>query len=672
LGQAVGPYSKFSALEGDLVSVKVYFRSPFVRPFVALFLCEVGIFSLSATMLAKPASAQLTEKAMRQIEQIQRENRSRSPVRKKIDAQLFYEIERSSGKITKGVPALRTGIKTDRSGKVLVDMTAKVSNDLLQQIESAGGEVIYSSEEGGSVRAKLPKAQIESLVSNQNVVSIEPAEQAQTRNDPKSRSIAQQKVFSLASNELLRLDTPPSEQLPRVLTWLAQVNVADAGGTILNTGRVNSEGDIAHGADLARATFGVTGAGVKIGVLSNSYDCRRRAQADINSGDLPAEGINVLQEGDCADSGTDEGRAMLQIIHDLAPDSELYFATAFLGKKSFADNIRALRRVGCDVIVDDVGYFNESPFQDDLISKAVRDVVSDKAIYFSSAGNSGNAKSNTSKTWEGDFVGEQSGNDIVHSFGDSTANPVMASADVVVNLFWSDPLGGSTNDYALAVLDKNGDLKSFSDRPQDGEESQDPYETAVASPGDQIVILQNKGAENRFLRLDLIGDTLDRLTFSTTGSTKGHETVEGAFGVAAADIATAAGGRFTGGAANPVEDFSSDGPRRVFYNPDGTPITPGNLSASGGAIRNKPDLTAADGTSTTVPGFATFFGTSAAAPHAAAIAALVKSFNPALGPDEIRTALTRSALDIEDLGVDINSGAGIIDALQALTFASEN
>jgi Subtilase family len=652
--------------------VKVYFRSPFVRPFAALFLYEIGMFSLSALILAKPASAQLTEKAMKQIELIQKEKASRSPVQQKIDAQMLYEVKKRSGKMTKGLPTLKTGIKPNKNGKLLVDMKAKVSDGLLQQIKSVGGEVIYSSEEG-SIRAKLPVAQIESLASNQNVTLIEPAVQAQTQRSISSAENApQSKPLSLVSSELLNLNTPASRRLPGLMTKLAQVKMADAGGAVTNTGSVNSAGDIAHGADLARSRFGATGAGVKVGVLSDSYNCQRGAQEDISSGDLPADGVNVIQEGDCADGGTDEGRAMLQIVHDLAPNSELYFATAFLGKKSFADNIRALRKEGCDVIVDDVSYFNESPFQDDLISKAVRDVVNDKAVYFSSAGNSGNVKNNTAKTWEGDFVGEQSGTGTVHNFGDSTANAVIASVAVTVNLFWSDPLGGSTNDYALVVLDKNGDLKSFSDRPQNGEESQDPYETTVADPGDQIVILQNRGAENRFLRLDLIGETLDRLAFGTAGSTKGHETVEGAFGVAAADVATAAGGRFTGGAANPVENFSSDGPRRVFYNPEGTLITPGDISASGGAIRNKPDLTAADGTATTVAGFAPFFGTSAAAPHAAAIAALVKSLNPALGPDEVRTVLTSTALDIEDPGTDINAGAGIIDVLQALTFVSKN
>src|SRR5439155_20751619 len=60
----------------------------------------------------------------------------------------------------------------------------------------------------------------------------------------------------------------------------------------------------------------------------------------------------------------DEGTAMLEVIHDLAPGAQLYFATAVEGIGSFARNIRNLRAAGCDIIVDDVPYSNETPFQD--------------------------------------------------------------------------------------------------------------------------------------------------------------------------------------------------------------------------------------------------------------------------------------------------------------------
>src|SRR5262249_16441957 len=138
-------------------------------------------------------------------------------------------------------------------------------------------------------------------------------------------------------------------------------------------GQVTSQGDRTHRGDDARTSFGVTGAGVKIGVLSDSFNNLpgNPAAADVRSGDLPGPGnpdgyttpVTVLQDSfESVDE--DEGRAMLQIIHDVAPGAQLFFATALLTPANFAQNIRNLRNAGCDIIVDDVMYPTESPFQE--------------------------------------------------------------------------------------------------------------------------------------------------------------------------------------------------------------------------------------------------------------------------------------------------------------------
>src|SRR4029453_13216753 len=95
-----------------------------------------------------------------------------------------------------------------------------------------------------------------------------------------------------------------------------------------------------------------------------------------------------------------------------------------------------------------------------------------------------------------------------------------------------------------------------------------------------------------------------------------------------------------------------------------------NFTSTGGKVLMKPDVTAADGVMTSVPGFDPFFGTSAAAPHAGAIAALLRSFKPNLTGAEVRAALSNTALDIEEPGTDQDSGAGILDALAALQSAA--
>src|SRR5206468_6429868 len=122
------------------------------------------------------------------------------------------------------------------------------------------------------------------------------------------------------------------------------------------TGSRSSVGDVAHLAFAARGAFHVDGSGVKIGVLSNGVTNLAVSQA---AGDLGPVTVLPGQAG----SG-DEGTAMLEIVHDLAPGAQLYFATAFTSIASFAQNIRDLRTAGCDIIVDDVFYFTETPFQD--------------------------------------------------------------------------------------------------------------------------------------------------------------------------------------------------------------------------------------------------------------------------------------------------------------------
>jgi subtilisin family serine protease len=155
------------------------------------------------------------------------------------------------------------------------------------------------------------------------------------------------------------------------------------------------------------------------------------------------------------------------------------------------------------------------------------------------------------------------------------------------------------------------------------------------------------------------------LSIATGGNTRGHSGATNAICVGAVDVGTAYPDLFV--EQSSVEMFSSDGPRQVFFQADGTPITPDDFSATGGAIRRKPELAAADGVMTSVPGFQPFFGTSAAAPHAAAIAALLLSFNSAITPDDVRSALTNTALDIELPGSDVDSGAGIPMPLPALS-----
>jgi hypothetical protein len=431
-----------------------------------------------------------------------------------------------------------------------------------------------------------------------------------------------------------------------------------------------SEGDAAHRADQLRASLGVDGTGIQVGVLSDGVDSLASLQA---SGDLPPS-VTVLTGQ--AGSGS-EGTAMLEIIHDLAPGADLLFATALSGQASFAQNILDLRGAGADVIVDDVSYFAEAVFQDDDIAAAVDTVSADGALYFSSAGNGGNLGDGTSGVWEGDFVfGDEVWLQLLpppfppfifdgHDFGGGELkNEITVDSPFVFMLHWSDPIGASGNDYDLLLVNPAGQLLSASLDAQNGDD--DPFEIISSQFGDdtgnKLMIIRESGAD-RYLHLNALRG---RLAFATDGQTSGHSAARGAVSVAAVRASHAAGpgGVFDG--SESVEWFSSDGPRRVFYEAGGTPITPGDVSSSGGEVRQKPNLTAADCVSTATPGFATFCGTSAAAPHAAAMAALMLELGGAgVEAAEVRGALEATALDIEAPGIDRDSGAGIADPLNA-------
>lgn len=194
----------------------------------------------------------------------------------------------------------------------------------------------------------------------------------------------------------------------------------------LNAGAITSQGDYAQGTAQLRASTGADGTGFTIGVLSDSYNCyatyasthvpaagvngyapngfTATATTDIGTGDLPASSsINILEEAGAGPTGTglcsydptydlpdgDEGRAMMQIVHDVAPGAKLAFYTAVNSEADMANGIQALAGAGAKIIADDVTYFDEPFFQDGLIAQAIDTVNATGVAYFAAAGNNG-------------------------------------------------------------------------------------------------------------------------------------------------------------------------------------------------------------------------------------------------------------------------------------------
>jgi Subtilase family len=592
----------------------------------------------------------LTASVLDQISSLEAWRKTLTPAQNKIDTQLLFTAKMAKGQpITDKVATLRTGVTVEPFDRVPVEIKGKVTPELVTFVRASGATITAIPRKKTVIYAKVALQNLEAIASRPEVRRISYAFKPKTNR--------KEGTGSVTSN----------------------------GNTVIGAGLTVSQGLYAH--DIARiqtqvsTNYGepVLGQNMRVGVLSDS----NRYQ-DLSQGYDPAElpsfiqvlvdDFGVVQDGIDPNDPTGsngEGTAMMEIVHDLAPGSELVFATAFNGEESFAQNILDLRfKMGCDIIVDDVQYATESPFQDGAIAQAVATVRADGALYFSAAGNSGNAYSNTSCVWEGDFVPASLSTTPFQKFVNSSYNINQFSSDYVF-LFWGDALGKSANDYNLYDVDATGRfVRSAGIDLQTGNE--DPFEYVISNPGERLYVRKASG-QARFVRLEMpniFSSDYGSLLYNTTGSTRGHNGSSGAITVGAVGLPVASYSLFN--ASQGVEYFTSDGPRREFYKGDGTPFTPGNFLAgtNGGRLLNKPNISAADGVSTTVPDFFNpFYGTSAAAPHAAAIAALVRSANLDVPSEEVARLMRENTIDTLTLGYDAASGNGIVmgAAVDALT-----
>ena len=410
---------------------------------------------------------------------------------------------------------------------------------------------------------------------------------------------------------------------------------------VVYAGSVTSEGDLLLKAKDIRS-MGADGNGIKVGIISDGVDNYTSAVA---SGDIPSN-LTVLSNA----IGGDEGTAMLEIVHDLAPAAELYFHDCGSSTLAFNRAIDALKNAGCDIICDDIGWITEPFFEDGIVAQHIEDLISTTdIIYVSSAGNAGDAHYQGLFDDCGDGTADFSnGSNALFPYLYVTLYP---GENVRVVMEWNDPFGDSGNDYDLYLFDRyTGDLHAQSSSEQDGDD--DPLEFVYYrnNTGGNIYLMIAAYAYNapvdKTLEIYVYGGHLLGNNLVGADSIFGHPAVPGVLSC----------GAIRHSSPNGIEYFSSLGPVTMLTE-----------------TRQKPDICGIDGVSVSgAGGFGQydsgryyFYGTSAAAPHIAAVAAQLESRFPTFSASQIKQLILDNAVDLGDVGYDNTFGYGRANAYTA-------
>jgi Subtilase family len=416
---------------------------------------------------------------------------------------------------------------------------------------------------------------------------------------------------------------------------------------------------------LNASNLSVTGAGFTVGVLSDSFDYLGGAAADEANGALPpASQVQVLKDLPNPNNppGSDEGRAMMQIVHDVAPGANLDFYTAFVSEQDFADGILALANAGCRVICDDILYFAEPFYQTGVVGKAVQTVEQEGVIFLTSSNNS-------------DSLGYQAawnpiqtatvGSTVLHdtqNFGNGSptqtvtvgASQNVSNATFVVQ--WNQPYGAVKSNLEVVVFLNNVVVATVTGN------GSDPYIIFTLPQGNTYTIaVQNlSGPDPGLIKEVCISPAMPvTINGANSGTVQGHEISPYALAVGAVNAANTPGLDGT----LQSENFSASGAgTQLWFNNDGSAIPGGPL------VYNPVAVSGIDNINTTVPNFDPFFGTSAAAPSVAGVVADMLQANPNLTFARVKQILQQTALPFGD---PLVAGAGLVDAAAAVQLAMQ-
>ncbi len=371
---------------------------------------------------------------------------------------------------------------------------------------------------------------------------------------------------------------------------------------------------------------GKTGEGIKVGVIDLGFE----GYSSLLGTDLPdtVTTESFRSDDDITGGSEDHGTACAEIVHDIAPGAELYLVN-FDTEVEFGNAVIYLMSEGVDIITCSIGWYNTGPGDGSgPIDQIAGGAAYHDIIWVTPAGN------NADTHWEGSYSDPDS-NDI-HNF-DSTdeGNTFWAdTGDIIdINLSWNDwPM--SDQDYDLYLVQgSTGDVIEESAWEQSPAYPDAPWESiencVIPASGDYYIRIENyDAAGDAYFELYTYSNQLEYLVPESSLVCPAD-----AIGV------MTIGATYVGD--DSLEDYSSQGPTN-----DG---------------RIKPDIVAPDGVSTTTYHPGHFFGTSAATPHAAGAAALVKADLTGYEQPpttDVQSILEQRAIDFGDTGKDNIYGSG--------------
>lgn len=469
----------------------------------------------------------------------------------------------------------------------------------------------------------------------------------------------------------------------------------------------------------------------------NSSGTLTSVSGGITAQSFPSSAPNLEPSASDTASGlAAEGTAMLEIVHDLAPGAQLYFSNAGDGTSlSFEQSVNYLA-ANTDVVVDDIGFFIPPFDGTSAVSTNTATALNTDANpirgYFTAVDNfaqdhyegqyADSGRDGTSITGQaGDLHSFQAVSGVTvdnQSFGPSIADPatVLPSKTITVFLTWNDPANASSNDYDLFLVPLScsgfsttnglplppctisGAPLASSMNPQTG--TQPPVEglsytnPSASSPIAVGIAIQNanNAAASRTFDMFIGGALSDGANPDHNFNTlSGSVPAEGDAGgspvsvvsVGAIDQTQCSG---SGNCTGSVEPYSSQGPTEATpqaaarMKPDVTATDDVAVTGAGGFGMNGTNGTATGGCAIgETPCF--FAGTSAAAPHAAAVAALTLQAapcllssstvnKPATARANLRNFLTSTAVPlagISQVAPNNVEGFGLLNALAAVT-----